>query len=611
MSTKLLIKTWPFALLTIIVVISQIIILKPHLKYGFSDVDWGYLALYKMRDHFSPSQFIKYLKTPGTQGGIYTQQIYYIGIQEDLFGLDFESFNKTTHFFKILATLSCYPIFLIISGSVLVAFIATLLLAFSYSGIGTMYTVISSSDYLAIFSMGIFITLYWYIVKNRVKSWGLLVLTLLLFMVTIFLSTKRLYQLPIFVIIIELFLIKYQKTWQQKNIVIRRLIVMMLPLFLIFITQPKIYLDFVFSNGSELVRRILIGNWNLILTPFIVLGSFVLPHNYARYVGIPKMDSFVSFLEFLFSGPIFIFVTSTVIIALTVFKKPLKYIFWVLSLISIFSILLYILGTNFVDHQISIESIAQALLGFYILIIAFVIFKYWTETKERLLIGLYAGPFLAIIFIFFTWIAAATSEVFSGTHRYLTIPAIPMSLFIANLFVLIIYRLFTQLKNFSHLKFFAISPLILLILIFININIKEIQDFFTSQLRNGFGASDKQMMRNQLLNYLNNLNSDKPSLIYFDFTQDNENGYYYDNTLLGGLGTWILWYPRINFNEDLAPSVFWNNPQVLKSSISEKDGTKGFLYNKNFFKLEDFYAFKLNNKRVYNTKEELLRDLGI
>lgn len=610
MLTKLLIKTWPFALLTIIVVISQIIILKPHLKYGFSDVDWGYLALYKTRDHFSPSQFIKYLKTPGTQGGIYTQQIYYIGIQEDLFGLDFESFNKTTHFFKILATLACYPIFLIISGSVLVAFIATLLLAFSYSGIGTMYTVISSVDYLAIFSMGIFLTLYWYIVKNRVKSLRLLVLTLLLFMVTIFLSTKRLYQLPIFVIIIEFFLIKYQKTWQQKNIVIRRLIIMMLPLFLIFITQPKIYLDFVFSNGSELVRRILIGNWNLILTPFIVLGSFVLPHDYTRYIGTPKMDSFGSFLEFLFLGPIFIFVTSTIIIAFTIFKKPLKYIFWILSLISIFSIVLYILGTHFVDHQISIESITQALVGLYILIIAFVIFKYWTENKERLLIGLYAGPLLAIIFIFFTWIAAATSEVFSGTHRYLTIPAIPMSLFIANLFFLISYRLFTQLKNFSYLKFFAISPLILLV-IFINSNAKGIQDFFNSQLKNGFGAYDKQMMRNQLLNYLNNLNSDKPSLIYFDFTDDNENGYYYDNTLLGGLGTWILWYSRINFNEDLTPSVFWNNTEILKASISEKNGVKGFLYNEKFFKLEDFYAFKLTGKKVYNIKEELLSSLGI
>lgn len=608
MIKKIILKSSLFIILSIIVVISQIILLKPHLQYGFSDVDWGFLSIYKTENPYSPSQFIEFLKRGGTLGGVYTHQIYYIGIQEHFFGLDFKSFHLTTHFFKILATLSSYPLLLAISGSGLVAFIGTILFGFSYSGVGTMYTVVTSNDYLAIFLMNIFLTIYGYIVKKNIGNWFYLLSLLIFLVLALFWSTERIYPLPLFVVLVELFMFWTKKKLEKNSL--KRIFVLFSPLIVIFVIKPTIFLSFVLDHGVEIVQRVSLGNWNLTLTPFIALGSIIVPHNYTKYFGIIKMDSFLSFLEFLLFGPIFIFTIVVLILGLTIFKRPLKIILHILLITSMFSVILYILASHFVDHLITQESIIQASVGFYILAIAIVSFNYWRKEKERILLGLFVGPFSAFLYIFLTWVGAATSEVFAGVHRYLTIPALFMSLFLANLFGIIFLKLWKLPQNIKYLKILSVAPLLLLIL-FININVKEIQYFFKYQLISGFDSSDKQIMRSQLLNYLNNLSVDKPSLIYFDFTDDNDNGYYYDNTLLGGFGSWILWHKKINFNKNLIPITFWNNIPLLESSYFEKEGRIGFLYNKVFFEMKDFYAFKLKDKKIIDIKSEILNQLGV
>lgn len=583
-----------FSILAIFIAWSQFILLKPHLQYGFSDVDWGFLSIYKTENPYSPSQFIEFLKRGGTLGGVYTHQIYYIGIQEHFFGLDFKSFHLTTHFFKILATLSSYPVFFVISGSGLVAFIGTILFGFSYSGVGTMYTVVTSNDYLAFFLMNIFLTIYGYVVKKNTGNWFYLLSLLIFLVLVLFWSTERIYPLPLFVVLLELFMFWTKKKLEKNSL--KRIFVLFSPLIVIFVIKPTIFLSFVLDHGVEIVQRVSLGNWNLTLTPFIALGSIIVPHNYTKYLLPP--------------GPIFIFTIVALILGLTIFKRPLKIILHILLLTFMFSVILYILASHFVDHLITQESIIQASVGFYILAIGIVSFNYWRKEKERILLGLFVGPFSAFLYIFLTWIGAATSEVFAGVHRYLTIPTLFMSLFLANLFGIIFLKLWKLPQNIKYLKILSVVPLLLLIL-FININVKEIQYFFKYQLISGFGSSDKQIMRSQLLNYLNNLSVDKPSLIYFDFTDDNDNGYYYDNTLFGGFGSWILWYKKINFNKDLIPITFWNNIPLLKSSYFEKEGMKGFLYNKVFFEMKDFYAFKLKDKRIIDIKIEILNHLGV
>lgn len=598
-----------FLILIPIIILSQIIILEPHLKYGFGDVDWGFLSIYKTENPYSPSQFLEFIKRGGTLGGVYTHQIYYIGIQNDFFGLNYRLFQLTTHAFRILAILSIFPLLLAIAGSTFVAFIATLFFGFSYSTVGTMYTVVTSSDYSAIFSMGIFAFFYCYMVQKNIGKWSHLILLLFLLTLTLFLSTERMYQLPFFIVLTEAFLF-WRKGKLEKNM-LKRLLIILLPLALILLVRPTIFLSYFLSHGVEIIQSVKQGNWNLLLTPLIALGSIVIPNDYVKFLGIPKIDSFGSFLEYIISGPLFVLVISTFIIVFFCFKKSHIVILQIFGLMLLFSVLLYVLASHFVSHQINIGAVTQALFGLYILAISIISFLYWNTYKERMIIGLFIGPFFAFIYIFLTWLGAATSEVFAGAHRYLTLPSLFISLFLGTLFGIVILKIKSLEKKLIFLKIILFTMMILLISFFIKLNIDEIQVFFNNQLNNGFGLADKELMRSQLNNYLDNLSSKNPSLFYFETVEDSVNGYYYDNSLLAGFQSWMLWHKNINFNKALTPNIFWDNLKLLKDSIVERNSKKLFLYRNVIYNLDDFYAFKLKDKKIIEIKSEVLTRLGI
>lgn len=597
-------------ILIFFITISQLLILKPHLKYGFSDVDWGFLSIYKTQNPYSLSQFLYNLTNSGTDGGVYTHQIYYIGVQNDFFGLDFEKYQITTHFFKILATIGSFPVFFVISGSVLIAFISTILFGFSYATVGTMYTVVTSNDYMAIFLMEVFVLVYWKIIRKKITSLVWLFFSLILLLLALFWSTERMYPLPLFIIIIEFFLFFKRLGNQTKGLIVKRLSILVLPLVIIFFARPIVFLDFLLRNGSEITKRINEGNWNLLLTPFIALGSIILPFDTANFFGIARIENLSSFVDFLLYGPIPILFVLTFFTAAFIFKKPHKVILQISILTFILSMFLYVLGNHFVDHLLSRESITQALVGFYILAFALVSFRNWLKNKQQSLLGLSVGPLSAFLYILLTWLGAATSEVFIGAHRYLTIPAIFVSLFLGTLFSLMVLKIYNLFKYSQYLKVVSLIPFFVLFF-FIKLNIDEVENFFYYQLYNGFGAEDKQFMRGQLLSYLNNLSSDRPSLFYFDFTQDNVRGYYYDNTILGGFKSWMLWNKNLNFNKELAPALLLNQPQLLPSLITKIGDKSYFTFEGKTYNIRNFYAFRLSNKRVIDIKQEVLKNLGI
>ena len=181
-----------------------------------------------------------------------------------------------------------------------------------------------------------------------------------------------------------------------------------------------------------------------------------------------------------------------------------------------------------------------------------------------------------------------------------------MSLSLGCLISLMIIK-FQKTKGFA--KVGLIIPVVVLIAILL-IWSKQISLYFEDHLNKGFGVSDKQKMRNQLLFYIDNLDTTQKSLFYFDFSEDPKNGSYYDNTLLGGFSTWILWHKNINFDERLRPYFFWNDIHKLKSSKTIRDKKIGLYLYERFFPLSNFYAFKLKDKKVINIKEELAKELG-
>ena len=369
-------------------------------------------------------------------------------------------------------------------------------------------------------------------------------------------------------------------------------------------------MDFFLRNGVELIQRITAGNWNLILTPFISLGSILVSQSLTEFSGLAKFNTLYSYLDFLISGPLPILVFITILVGIGVFRRPIIFILKTFILMTIFSIILYILSTHYLDHLINIESISQAFAGMYLLTVSFVSFGYWIKERDQRLIGLFCGPLMALLYIILTWLGAATSEVFVGAHRYLTIPSMGISIFIATLVAISFQRMFSSSQKFVILKIVSFIPFVFL-LYFIQVNVKGVEDFFSYQLYNGFGAADQQYMRANLSNYLTNLSNDRPSLFYFDFREDNNNSYYYDNTIRGAFPIWMLWNSRINFNKRLEPDFIWNQPEILKSSVSINKGIKGLEYNGKFYDKRDFYAFKLQNRQIFDIKSEIMIDLGI
>lgn len=593
-------------LLTIFIVISQLLILKPHLDYGFSDVDWGFLSIYKSQNPYNISQFIYNLTNNGTMGGVYTHQIYYIGLQNEFFGFNFEKYQLTTHFFKILAIIFSFPIFLAISDSMSVAFIATILFAFSYSAVGTMYTVVTSSDYSAIFSMGLFFLMYWYILRKKSTNWCSLLITFILLVITIFLSTERMYPIPFFVGLTEFFLIWNKRKLSEntphlsKDFLIRNAFIL-LPVILVFFIRPFIFLDFFLRNGLELIHKINLGDWNLILTPLIALGSIVTVQISSGFETV-RIDNFFQYLELIII-PLLILLLLTLIICIGVFNRSITILYKIIFLTIISVILLYILSVHFVEHLINSQSLTQALIGLYILILAYISFKFWEKRREQIYLGLFVGPLFAFIYILLTWLGAATSEIFSGVHRYLTIPSIGINFFIATIIVIIFNK--ASLKRIRYI----IPALFLSFLLWRDIIV--IDNFFDFQLNNGFRLEDQVYMRMQLRSYLSDLSKEHPSLFYFDFPQDNKNSYFYDNTIRGGFQSWMLWNEKINFNKYLVPAILWNQPQLLFLSVAKNEDGVHFTYEGKTYNTDNFYAFRLRDKKVINIKEEILKDLSI
>lgn len=596
-------KYFLFIMLVPIVILSQLIILEPHLRYGFSDVDWGFLSFYQTYKQQYPNVVVNLLKT-FESWGVYTHQSYYIGFQAEFFGMDFKSYQVTTHLFKILATIAIFPFIFIITQSKLTAFLSVLLFAFSYPAVGTMYTVVTSSDYTAVLAMGIFLWVYCFIIKYNKNNLIWLTVAMILLVITLFLSTERMYPLVAFLGVSEFFMFLVSKEKISLFKVMKRILVISAPIILVFLIKPMLFVDFVARNGIELITRISKGDWQLILTPVISLGSMVSPHNFWRYLGVVKVDNFRQYLDFFVNGPLIVFGVVTILVGILAFPKAIKFIIQTLLLTVIFSTTAFFLAVHHKSH-FDQSFVAPALIGIYLLSFSVAAFNQWWEFRERLYLGLFMGPIFAFIYILLTWIAADTSLVFTGVHRYLTVPAIGIALFWGSLVVLISKRLW---KIKSWIRFLAFMPFLIVVPL-VSLGAFQINDFFKDQLYHGFGASDKQMMRGQLLSYLDNISDKNPSLFYFDFTEDNNHGYYYDNTVLGGFKTWLLWHKNINFREDLIPEVFWNNQELLKSSIYEKTGNRGFLYQNRFYDISDFYAFKLKDKRVIDIKDEVLAQL--
>lgn len=627
-----------FVVIAPLVFLLQSKLLAPHLKYGFADVDWIYLYQYKQLGEAPFEKIFEVWKGMG----VYTYGVYYMGIVEHFFpidGFNFVNFHKANHFFKFLSVITLFPLILVLTGKKLLAALATILYAIAYSAVGPLYSAQVSGYFLGITIMNIFGTYYILIVKKNKTGLLWLIGGILLFVLTLFIATERMYPLIPLIFLGEFFWILSQKF--SKPIIrssIKRQIAFFSPLILLILLQFYGELSQFggasgfFRNTKTIFQKILQGNWQLLLTPPISLSSLFFPREYWGLIGSDRnsLAGFGGYLGF-FLGPfltLFIFIS---FLSTLVSKKPLRFILTN----SIFAIILGVIVYILASHQLSIDKALRwhfdpmlmkpALIGMFILSLTASLLIEWllSSKKENYTLYLFLGLAIPFLFIFLTWLPSDYTLIWAGVHRYLTIPAIGSSFFIATLITLFYEKMSKGkiLRNFSWLIFLIIIPII-------QLNFSVVDKYFDQELSDsGMDGVGQKIIKNELLSYMGNFDLKEPTLFYFD-EQDRENGYFLETTIVAGFSIWIQFRgksiplegvtPQYIRNMDLGSetNVYCTGVNInclgkLKSYVTLQNGEKGILYKNVFYKPERFYAFRLKDRHVFDIKSEILQEIGI
>lgn len=615
----------PFILLISLVSLLQYFILQPHLRYAFADVDWNFLLSYKNISLFSHDP-ISHFTNSWSKWGVYTYQVYYIGLIQNFFGMDYINFQIVTHVFKIIATLSIYPLIYLVTKSKLAAFLTTIIYAVAYSSVGVMYTVVTSGLFVAIPMMSLFLIWYWYLINKKENSPLDILIAVVLFFSTLILATERMYPLAPGIVLIEGFW-WFKNNYSKKTLlaIIKRLSVFAVVFAVIFLFNRSDYVGFFGGNTTDTYSRLIWGNWQVLMSPFISLGSLFLPRDYWKYLGVPNIDSLSSYVGFLINGPLLPLTIITAFLSVFLSKRKRRFMVSILVPTFIFSLLVYILSS----HQLyipesakmhfDITTIIPALIGGFVISLITTLFKEWINQgmKDNLVISMIGGVVISLIFIVLTWVAADYTLIFTGVHRYLTLPSIGSSLFIAGLITIIFKKLqsIKATQTLSYLIFLVLVPIIFF-------NAVVIKDYFNYELSYaGTDATGHIRMKNKLWLYLGGISKTEPSIFYFDESQDHDNGYFNETTVLAGFNSWMRFRGSDIVPEELTPGLLRSNlmcpgersiclPKV-QELITQKNSEKGILYGGIFYKGKNFYAFRFINKDIVDIKQEIVKAIGL
>jgi len=613
-----------FFLLIPIVIFSQIYLLAPDKKFGLIDVDNGTLYGFRqLRDKYPDN--LQFVINSYKSWGTYSHQFYYLGILNYFFGTNFENYHLVAHVFKIIATIGIYPLFYFLSGSSLVAFLGAILYSASPSSMGSMYGISNGNDYPAILTLTIFLWIYLYSFKKNILSLKLLLWMFVFFFSSLIISPERSLPIIILVLFFEAIWILRQYSKTRLLISIKRVGILLSPIFLFLILKPPSNavgsVSTLLANTGNLLNEIRMGRGDYLLNPFISLSSTFLPDKYWTLIGIVQTDNFVEYMVRLLTVPLVTIFIPTLIIITFISKKPLRFILLVF-LITMFGGVFSYFGA--LGHQGAL--INQAVAGFYILGLAVGFLIEYLESKNNLYFGLFFGPFVSFIFILTMWLTSGKMDPFQGVFRYLTIASIFSNLFLACIVVLLYKRIYkrslkSELTNSLYQKnmFFKLLSLLpfLLIIQIIRLNITDIDDYYKHSLAIGYGWEDQNKMRQLLLPYYQNLSLGSPKIIYADIHTDAINTQYYSNTIYAGWDAWPMWFPSVNFKPGIIPYMAIDY-SVLKSWIIRRDGATGIFYpgtflsyQPTFYKSENFFAVRFINGKLIDITPEIKEELKL
>lgn len=599
----------PFLLLLIIVPTIHYFLLKPVWENGLGPDDWGLLYAYKSLIGDS-NPFLQIAKVWHVRGMYTTYQVYYIGLLEKTFGLDYLAFQTINILFKTLATLSVYFLVNTIFKRKSLAFLTTLLFAISYTSTGTFKFVVQGADYLALALMNVFLVTYYYSIKRFRYSMFLSPLLL----VSLLLSPPRIYPVLALIPITEICLVFF-----SKNRVVSigrglcRLILVFAPLLaLALLDRGAVNTHFVYLG--YLYQRLSEGKWHLFVNSLSGLGIFFLPFNgFIAFFGNQGVSFTQYFISVLPRYLLFLFPISAIASILisqtpgTFFKK-----LFITHLIIII-IFFFLINHNSLDYDYLVFTVQ--LLGVFILelgLFAWLEWKGGSQRSDSLLVPISLGVGFSFIFLFFTWIIAY-GQVYKGIHNYLVIPSMGLSLFVSAIFLLIYQKIGVKRRTMSYL---VIS---LLILAFFITSKNEINSYFINELI-GWKASDQRLVQENLLRQVKGL-LEEPALFFFDLSDERSQFRFYEVSALSTFINWTNYHLGTNKNSSCR-SVFYHFEKERLLELVHKRGnsiklkanayciSNGVAHFQNMeFDLEHFYAYKIRDKQFIDEKNEIVEYL--
>lgn len=609
-----------FFALIIIVSLSQFILARKHLDFGFFTDDWLFLSSYRT---FVENPILDILKAWKNIGSHNFAHSYYIGILHNFFGLNYPSYHLLNQILKIISTLSLYPLIYIMTKNRMLAFLATLFFSIHFSPFGTLDNASRGEDFIAITSMNLFLFVYFYILKNGHSNVFLMLGLALWLVFTIFIDPTRLFPLILVVPFVELFKLIQDKTKKQIRVSLKRLLILYSPFIPFFLISPH-SITVQLQYSSQIFEKLRDGNWQLFLTPFAALGSTYIPKQSWFLLGNPAYENLSSYMTFLLPGPIFMSYLFIILIAVFVSKKILKFTVRNLGLNLLIGLVVFPVVHNwlFLDPKIRAPVdpgtyLVPSLIGLFIIATGYLFFLEWKESgkKSNLFPILFLGPIFSLSFILLTWIFADINSIFMGVHAYLNIPAIGTSIALATLVVLIYERL-RSIKAFG--RVISIAIVILILGFYFQISSQSVDQYFSYWLNNGLRASDQQRIIGQFWNELSlskRYSQDNLPLIYLDGSEDYINGTFYAEVMIWKISSWF----DLRFNRPKEDRFNLCDITILSKEELEKfvtiENEDKIVSNKcgktMVYKQDNFYAFKLINRNLIPNRTEVLEELRI
>ncbi len=601
---------WLFTILIILVVLLQFILPLKHFLYGFLIDDWNVLAWYKQTVSHPILDIPKAWKVFTPHNFVHA---YYIGILYGLFKFNYLYYNVVSTLLKSFAVLSFFPLVYLLFKNRFLAFLATILLAINVSPFGLLYHAIGGDVFLMNVCVNLSLTFYIYLAQKKLlNNLKLLLMLMIFFLMASFLDITRSYPVIILLPFLELVNLMINKSSTSLKAIFIRLSIFYSP-FIALLIYSHSYIHEV--NFDKFIRAANGENYQLYLTMFASFASTFVPKDLFSFFGnanYQNLGRFIFSTLFTFS---FIFFWVFLIMGYLVNIKALRFTLRTLIIGIFFSFMAFYVANNslYIDPKVLLidpsSFFIPSLIGLFIFSSAISFFIEWLGKKEdKLLLAASIAPIFSLLYTFLTWILVSDRAVYMGVHAYLNVPALGVSLYLA----IFLYSACRKLISSQSRFFGRLAATVTLVYFFVYFfsSAKQIDEFFSYNLINGMDAKIQQRIQNSFWKVVKKTKYDGKNLtlIYYDRSQD-----YNNNFPIWNIRPFLVIEKGEPYEDGGICKSAISEDQIDKIRIELVNGEKMIVQNSCgydiFYKMENFYAFKMVNGDLVPITSEVLAKL--